>query len=220
MAPPSRRRRRRPDVDPTDGSTWPEICPDCGTRLTRTRQCLAHIRKGERAGQHCTRVAGVGLTVCAAHGAKNPTAKAAGLARQVEAKARKDLARFGMPEVIDAHTAIERELHRCCGNVAWIEAQIHQLAPESGEDMKADALTADGKPSPLMVLYWQERDRLARTSRACIELGIEERRVRIAEEQADFVMRAVAAALSELDVDMERAGPVLARHLRALPAVA
>jgi hypothetical protein len=53
----------------------------------------------------------------------------------------------------------------------------------------------DGKPHVLVTLYGEERDRLARLAKDCAGLGLDERRVRVAEATTERLFGAVRAAI-------------------------
>lgn len=74
--------------------------------------------------------------------------------------------------------------------------------------------TGDARPHVLVVLYNQERDRLASLCEKALALGLREREVRIAEQQADVIVGAIRAILDELSLtaDQQQLVPTVVRR--------
>lgn len=76
-------------------------------------------------------------------------------------------------------------------------------------------------PSIWLDLYDRERKHLVNVAAAALKAGVEERRVRLAEQQGELVAGAIRAILSDLGLSAEqeaRVVEVVPRHLRALGA--
>jgi hypothetical protein len=91
-----------------------------------------------------------------------------------------------------------------------------------GESMMLDKLGEPVKVGEyvrgLAVLEAQERDRCAGFAAKAIAAGLAERQVRLAEKQAEIVIKAVEAALEAAGVPVAERGPAkiaAARHLKA-----
>lgn len=80
-------------------------------------------------------------------------------------------------------------------------------------------VTEEAGPNVWLKLYHQERTHLVRVCEAAIKAGIEERRVKLAEQQGALVAQAIRRILGDLDLTPEQAArvpEVVPRHLRAL----
>ena len=63
--------------------------------------------------------------------------------------------------------------------------------------------------------YGRERDRLTRTAKICIDAGIDERRIRLAEQQGQLLARVIHGILTDLGVlSMPDTPHVVRRHLQ------
>lgn len=110
-----------------------------------------------------------------------------------------------------------QEIRRTAGHIEWLRTQIEYSDPESFvrslwlvrrqsgyiNPQEID-LTKFSMAGALWVdLYLQERRHLAAICRTALAAGIEERRVRLAERQAESLGRAVRGMLYDLGVDPE-----------------
>ncbi|MDP9820405.1 hypothetical protein J2S59_000214 [Nocardioides massiliensis] len=146
-------------------------------------------------------------TVCRMHGGSSPRALAAAEARRTERRALLAVEAFGLPREVDPHTALLEELHRCAGAVQWLGAivadmdrsevawgrvkETHGTQLEKGTD---NGVTYQAGPNAFVALWQSERDRLVKVAKTCLDAGIEERRVRLAEsagQQLAAVLRNV-----------------------------
>jgi hypothetical protein len=100
---------------------------------------------------------------------------------------------LGLPREVDPHTALLEELHRTAGAVQWLGAVV--IA-----DLEQDRLVAGGNASAYVALWQGERDRLARVAKTCVDVGIEERRVRLAESAGAQLAAVVRAVLDRLEL--------------------
>jgi len=76
-------------------------------------------------------------------------------------------------------------------------------------------------PAVWLDLYDRERKHLVGVCTAALRAGVEERRVRLAEQQGALVAQAIRAILADLHLSPEqevRVGEIVPRHLRALAA--
>lgn len=167
-----------------------------------------------------TKHAGYGL--CKLHGGNSPngTVNARGIeaARLVE--------QYGLPREIDPHEALLEELARTAGHVDWLRVQIGEIeeaalvGPVGQEGTGKDGTThhPEGKPNAWLALYQEERKHLVSVAGACAKAGIEERRVRIAEEQGQMIARVLRSVLVKLGVDPadRRVGTIVRDELMAI----
>lgn len=167
------------------------------------RRCTA---TSKQSGRRCKRAAVPGATVCATHGGKAPQVVAKANERLERAAAERAVATYGLAVEVDPLQALLDELHRTAGHVAWLGALIADLEHTEDEDGKtrsglrqwrpAGEFGGSWVPSVWVELYQSERTHLARVAKSCLDAGVEERRVRLAEDQgrlvADVIRRIVA----------------------------
>lgn len=180
-------------------SNDPMPCDQCGEPHTR---CSAHTRKGKPCGQPAMS----GQTVCKMHGGMAPQSLAAAERRALERDAIKSLESFGVPVVVDPHTALLQELHRTAGAVQWLGAIVADLEQSDISWGKTrdktggeDAGTTHEAGRNVWVVLWQdERKHLTSVASACARAGIEERRVTLAEEQGRMLAGVIQRILTGL----------------------
>ncbi len=163
-------------------------------------RCKAH----NRSGQQCGRPAMNGQKVCRQHGGL-ATRALANAKRKLEADAaREAVATYGLPREVMPQQALLEELHRTAGHVAWLGIQLNETA----------RLTVGEEPSVWVKLYQAERKHFADVAKTCIQAGIEERRVRIAEEQGRLIAQVIRGILNDLDVaDRPEVPDIVRKHL-------
>ncbi|WP_415648552.1 hypothetical protein [Stackebrandtia soli] len=118
---------------------------------------------------------------------------------------------FGLDLEVDPRDALLAEVHRTAGAIDWLREQIQVLDPTEVTD------------SPWIPLYRQERKHLIDVCRAAISAGIEERRVRLAEQQGTLLADVIRGILGDLDLTPDQAArvsEVVPQRLRALVDVA
>jgi hypothetical protein len=219
-------------------------CGQCGqphvtVQPAGHQACRGH-KSAARGGAACRLHPMVGQAVCGSHGGKNPTAKAAGARRVAEAKAVRLAARWGVPVEVDGPEAILGQIHVWAGIERFYRERAEQLSDDEkiwGRTRHKDGgddygTTFEAKPHMWIVLHERASLNLVRCAAEAIRAGIDERRVRLAEQQgaqvadtlkgiADAVLRAlVAAGLGEelaavFTSTLEVEAP---RHLRLLTA--
>lgn len=202
-------------------------CPTCG--LPHPRGCRAH----RTAGGPCGKAPVTGTTVCASHGGRARQVKAAAARRQKQQAAERAVATLGLRVDVTPTDALLEEVRWTAGHVQWLRTKVqeldehgaggeHQLTwgttkvKEGGEDR---GTTQEAKPSIWYVLYEAERKHLVTVCAAALKAGVEERRVRLAEQQGDLVAMVIRRILDDLDLTPEQAGrvgEVVPRHLRAI----
>lgn len=173
-----------------------------------TARCPA---KSKTTGEQCKLVAGYGTphlrvagTTCKYHGGLSPGALKQGERLKAQASAQA----FGLPIQTTADEALEAELWRTVGTVAWLGEHLQGVVPEQ-------RLT--GEMAAFANLYADERKHLTAVSKACIDAGLDERRVSALEKAATAFAEALRRILSDLDVlNDPRAPVVVQRHLALL----
>jgi hypothetical protein len=127
---------------------------------------------------------------------------------KAEAKVRELADTYGLPVETTPEQAILDEVHRTAGHVAWLEQQVHALTrgelvwgitkvKEGGDDA---GVTEEAVPHALLRLYQEERKHLVTVCAAALRAGIEERRVKLAEQQGALVAQVIRAVLADLEL--------------------
>lgn len=184
----------------------------------------------------CKRGAGAGtdhpgVGRCSWHGGCSPTGRAAA----AEAVARKAVETYGLPRDISPTDALLEEVRYSAGHVAWLRAKVAELEAadlvwgvteqtekNASEFTGTDTIRA-AAVNMWLELYFRERKHLLDLTKTAISVGIEERRVRLAEAQGSLmndVIRRILARLS-LTADQSALLPVVVpEELRRAAAMA
>ncbi len=199
----------------------------------RDRYCGGKKRQGEG---NCTRPAGWGtdhprIGRCKLHGGKTTSHN---VAAQQE-MARRAVRTYGLPLDVNPVDALLDEVRWTAGHVAWLRERVQeieqaalvwgvteQVDKDSGEFSGSDKTEA-AKPNVWLVLYQQERKHLVDVCKTAIQVGIEERRVKLAEAQGQMLADVIRAILAELALTPEqqaRAPEIASRHLRLVAGLA
>ena len=202
------------------------------------RRCTAHYSPSNRegkGGQRCTGWAMQGQNVCGFHGGQNPTAKAAAARRIAEERAKVLVETYGRKVNTTATEALLEEVQWTAGHVAWLRERVQEIEANAGDTENALVWgtvrrktggedwgeTEEATPNIFLKLYQQERSHLVKVCGEAIRAGIEERRVRLAEQQGELVASAIRKILDDLGLTPEQQAMVpsiVPRHLRALSA--
>lgn len=174
-------------------------------------QCTAHRRDGDQCGSHAVR----GATVCRMHGGAAPAVKAAAAARVAEAKAAKVAARLAQPISTDPAQALLDLVASAAGEVAYWRQRVDELQEQdekrltSGLTKVVETKTMDGTeirrtvattPAIEHRMWVDAQDRLARYATAALRAGVEERRVRVAEDLGAHLAGLIRRILDRLDL--------------------
>ncbi|HEY6793394.1 MAG TPA: hypothetical protein VI248_01785 [Kineosporiaceae bacterium] len=141
---------------------------------------------------------------------------------------------FGRPVEIDPADALLQEVHRTAGHVAWLAEQVRaldsqaltrgtrsvQVSEKTGFQAGITTTKEAGPQVDLWLeLYFRERQHLVKVCAAALAAGVEERRVRLAEQQGGLLASVIRAVLDDLQLsEVQRAmvAEVVPRHLRAV----
>ena len=193
-------------------------------------RCSAKRRNGEGCGAWAVK----GATVCRMHGGSSPQARAAAARRVQEEKAAKAAQRLAQPIETDPSQALLDLVSSAAGEVAYWRARV-DLLQEQDEKRLTSGLTkiTEGKDrggvttlrtvetvAAIEYRMWTAaQDRLAQYATAALRAGVEERRVRIAEDQGALVAQVIRRILDRLDLSewqAEMVGSIVPEELRAL----
>lgn len=220
-------------------------CPTCNQpHVTRRggQACTGHISGGahpERKGEACTNDPMTGQKVCGSHGGRNKNAKAAGKARASEEKAREMAARWSVPIETSPTDAILDRIRAFAGHVAFYKEQVDKLDTDAmvfgvTKQTDHDVVVGDGKsaklekaqdevreaaPNVWIQLYNDASRDLVKFSAEALRIGIEERRVRMAERDGALVADVIRCILTDLDLtatQRKKVSTVVPMHLRRL----
>jgi hypothetical protein len=172
----------------------------------------------------CTRPAGWGTDhpghgPCKLHGGNTTSHVTAGVVAMAESAVKT----FGLSREIDPRDALLEEVYRTAGAVDWLAKQVQALDTASvvwGRTEETDeGVKHKAAPNVWVQLYQQERAHLVRVAKEAIAAGIEERKVRLAEQQGAMLASVIKAVLADLDLTADqqaRVPEVVPRHLRAV----
>ncbi|MFE2712224.1 hypothetical protein ACFXKI_09600 [Streptomyces mirabilis] len=222
---------------PKKGSGWGRPLPE-GFEEFRTdgrRRCWSRSKKAD--GGQCGAMAMTGQNVCRYHGGSAPQSLKAGEKRATEEKARALVETYGRKIETTATEALLDEVQWTAGHVAWLRERVQEIESDAvvaGRDSEHPLVwgvtkeksggedrgtTEEAAPNIWLKLYQQERTHLVRVCAEAIKAGVEERRVRLAEQQGQLVAQAIRAILDDLNLtarQLELVPEVVPRHLRAL----
>jgi hypothetical protein len=195
----------------------PDLTGRCGAKASST-------------GKPCTRTAGWGTGHnrtgrCKFHGGASPQAELSGAVLL----ARREATVMGAPLDVEPHVAILECIRIAAGEVRYASDQIAQLTPNDAvgalvttidrESHSGNAGGSETRTGPPALHIWiiarhQAMDRLVDYSKVAIAAGIEERRVKLAEQQGALLAQAIRGILAELGVgDRPEVPAVVRRHL-------
>lgn len=219
--------------------TTVEPCTECGLPHVRgdgRPSCARHSKgrlRPEIVGKPCRQMPMRGQDVCKNHGGKSPQALRAAEVRVAKAEAEKKLTSLAstLADPVDGEDQDPGEIvaesirvqYRLC---AWFWRRVVALEPrafvwgKTREKIGGDdgGVTFEPKAHAWYVLWRdavRERDALCI---AAIRAGLEERRVRIIEQDAEMWMQLLDGLLAELGHDPEdpETAQIVERHLRAV----
>lgn len=181
-------------------------CGTCGQTHQATsgqRPCTSHKRS---TGEPCKKSARIGQDVCNHHGGNSPQAKAAAERRIAEERAKAAVKTYGLKIETTATEALLEEVKWTAGHVQWLREKVQEFEAKAlvwGQTRKKIGgddwgHTEEAKPNAFLALYQSERTHLVKVCAEAIRAGIEERRVRLAEQQGELiatVIRDIATAI-------------------------
>lgn len=172
-------------------------------------QCTA---TANRSGKQCKRGAAPGCTVCSKHGASAPQVRAAGQRRLAEQRARAVVGQLGFGPVGDPIEQLEL--------IAGETIALKDVLRRRVEELESIRWRGESEQTRAEVTVYTQ---LLRDSATILEkvarLGLEDRKVRVREEQAAMLKAALLATLRGAGLEgaaLDRAQKELGRHLRVV----
>jgi hypothetical protein len=140
---------------------------------------------------------------------------AAGRKRMIEEiRATSRFGQFPIPQDMSPVDVLVDELKRSAGFCFWIEKQMAEW-PDELVDLQTENLDDKGSMQiatnnkALWLDIWQrERVHLAKVSKMCIDAGVDERRVQLAEKQASVMFMLINEAFDMLHLSAEQKAAV------------
>lgn len=171
-------------------------------------------------GLPCTRPVVRGANRCRFHGGASPQVKAAAARRVQIQQAEQAVATFGLSREVDPRDALLEEVYRTAGAVDWLHQKVQALDADdviwgkteevnkgSGEFAGLD-VTHAATVNMWVKLYQDERAHLVKVCKDAISCGIEERKVRLAEQQGAMLAGVIKAILGDLDLTPDQQAKV------------
>lgn len=179
------------------------------TREQRDKHALCGARR--KNGQKCRKFAGEGTSHpgvgrCKYHlgNAKNHRINA------IKLEAQKRALEFGGAIDIDASEALLTVLHLSYGHLQFIRAELTAIADEPSFERDV-----------LLRAWDEERERVARVAKACLDAGVDERRVALAERYAEQLAQFIRGVFWDAELGLtkkqqEHLPVIVRRHLLVL----
>lgn len=174
--------------------------------------------------------------MCTSHGGGAGQVRAAAARRVAEAEAAAELGK-AMATLgdrvgdVDPAKALLDEIAWTHAHVQWLRSKVQELSSDDlvwgrtqtdqgiGPQGPVDTTTEKSGPNVWYSMYLTEREHLVKVTSAALRAGIEERRVKLAEQQGDLVAAVVNRILAALNLTPEQAAQVpiiVPREFRAL----
>jgi hypothetical protein len=184
-----------------------------------------------------------GFGPCKNHGGSTPSVSPKYESAMMVAIAMKDVARLGSAPNADPEQALLDLVSQAAGLVSWYGTEVERLAElegvalwrspndigyEHGDSLFGPEIDVDkdgtehvvGEKLRGMVVLWnEERDRLAKYAKLALAAGIEKRRVEMAEQQGEQMVIVIQNVLVQLGMspeDLSKARTLAASELRRL----
>jgi hypothetical protein len=150
------------------------------------------------------------------HGGSAPAVRAAAARRAQEDAARRELATLGQPEAIDPAEALLQLIGWKYGEVKWLRARVQDVPHDEltwgmtqtdvgvGPEGPIDKVTEKASPSVWWALLREAEDQLADYAARALRAGVDERRVKVAEQQGLMVHAVMMAVFNRLALTPEQ----------------
>lgn len=172
------------------------------SRVARLQQCTA---LSKRSGTRCRRWASAGLSVCVMHGGGTKAARAKAARAREHEGASFAAERLGVAVVADPVTALLGSLYEALGRREFWSAQVAMLTPGydrvGGSVIGRDHL-GDQRVHIAVSEHAAAIEQCARIAGAALKVGIEARRIEVAEEHARAIVRVLNGVLAKAGIDV------------------
>lgn len=181
-------------------------CPTCNRPFADAIALARHAQRTvpcagtskTRVGEPCDTCVTRPKTVCRFHGGAAPQVRAAVESRRSSQRAERAVAEFALARDIEPQRALLEALHRWAGVVAYLGGVIGDFT--SDDDLKQLSRGSEQfeRPAVWVELYNTGLREMAKVAKACLDAGIDERRIALAEEHGrtlDGVLRRVLTAV-------------------------
>lgn len=113
---------------------------------------------------------------------------------------------MGLSLEIDPRHALEQELWQAWGSVQYLRAIVEGLSQEHMTDEQGGSEHGLSTTVPsIWITMWQTERKLAvDVAKACIAAGVEERRVRVIEQQATHTAMVLRAFAERMGLDLAK----------------
>jgi hypothetical protein len=130
--------------------------------------------------------------------------------------ARKAVITYGLPRDISPTDALLEEVRYTAGHVAWLREKVAELeerdlvwgvtekSKKKATEFPGTDVTRAAKPNVWLQLYQAERKHLVDVTKAAISAGIEERRVKLAEQHGQLLNGVIKRILARLSLSPEQ----------------
>lgn len=202
-------------------------CTDCGDVHLK---CTGHRKTDHRP---CGMNPAEGADVCRMHGGGAPQVKAAAKNRVREQIAASAAARFALPVEISPSDGLLAEVHRTAGAIAWLEAQVERVTGDTpdnliygvrktkewtgGEEGGGSSTESGPGVNDWLQLWQKERRHFVEVCRVTLAAGIEQKRVELAQQQAQMIVTVLKGVFADLVLTAEQEAlvpMVVPKHLR------
>jgi hypothetical protein len=147
--------------------------------------CNARKKNGER----CKAFAGLGtdhlgIGPCKYHGGATRNHRQ----RAVVLRAQQEAVMLGKPIPVSPDQALRSALAASAGHTAWLSTEVANLDGLGSVEARA-----------LVTLYGEERDRLTRVAKACVDAGMTKRDIELQQQTTEALVRAIESAFSAVE---------------------
>ena len=162
-----------------------------------------------------------GQDICETHGGRAKQNRAAGEARVAREAAEKLAAKWAVPIDTDPTDGILNRICAYAGHVVFYRQQVEAIVAEDPNSLvwgvtketegdvvvgngptatldKAEGVTREAKPNIWLVLYNEASDRLVKYCAEALKAGVEERKIRMAEQQGAIVADVIRATADSI----------------------
>ena len=181
-------------------------------------------------GERCKKAVIKGARVCnnPFHGGRIPNVLAQAKKNVSLGIATKAMAAYGRPvKDMDPFEALLEEIARTAGHVRWLEAVVQGMDENSliwskveeeksiGEDAKGtyDVTKHAAVPHIWLQLYHKERAHLLQVCKVSIQCGIQERTVRLAEQQGEIIVKILQKTFNDPELGLSPEQVANAKHV-------